>query len=72
MGVQIFVTTHNYVFLKELELAMTSKNDICFYSMYKIANDIHCHTAKKLDELEPNLIDETYNDLLDRQIVKDF
>ena len=35
MGVQIFIATHDYVILKELDLRMNSQDQIAFHSLYR-------------------------------------
>ena len=73
MGVQIFVATHNYVLLKEFDMASTPGSDLTFFSLYKNQeNIIECTTANSLDLLEPNAIDVAYESLLDREINKQF
>ena len=68
-GVQIFIATHDYVILKELDLLKEEKDDVVFHSMYRDeTNQITCHTTDKYLHIHPNAIMETFNSLYDREI----
>lgn len=69
MGVQIFISTHDYVLLKEFQLAITDQEDILYHVLYRNDNGEIAHAATKdLDELSPNAIDSTYSRILDDEI----
>ncbi len=71
MGVQIFLSTHDYILLKEFELATTDKDDILYHVLYhNEANQIAHNATNVITELEPNAIDDTYSRLLDAEIQK--
>ena len=73
MGVQVFVTTHNYFVQQEFQMAAayrnTNKNPLqyCFISLNKTENGIACETAKRLDALEHNAVMEEFDQLYDRE-----
>ena len=69
MGVQVFISTHDYVLLKEFQLASKTQDEVMYHSLYRNENgDIeHSHT-RNLDELSPNAIDSTYSRILDDEI----
>lgn len=73
MGVQIFIATHDYVLLKEFELAANNNNELLIHTLYR-DNDgiIRCSTTSDFEEVEPNAIDLAYQSLLDREINKAF
>ena len=73
MGVQIFIATHDYVLLKEFELAANNNSELLIHTLYR-DNDgiIRCSTTSDFDEVEPNAIDQAYQSLLDREINKAF
>ena len=51
LGVQIFISTHDYVLLKEFDLAVNSKDNIFYHSLYhnkELNNIIVCSTANRL------------------------
>ena len=69
-GVQIFLATHSYVILKELDLRATKQDTISFHSFHRGSNDgaIVCHTTPSYLEIHPNAIAEAFDDLYDREI----
>lgn len=69
MGVQIFVTTHDYVLLKEFQLAATGEDQVMYHVLYRNDDgDIEHSSTIDLDELSPNAIDSTYSRILDDEI----
>lgn len=71
MGVQVFVTTHDYVLLKEFQLATTGKDDVMYHVLFRDENGEISHSATdNLDNLSPNAIDNTYSRILDDEIQK--
>jgi ABC-type ATPase involved in cell division len=69
MGVQIFISTHDYVLLKEFQLASTKGDSVLYHVLYR--NDdgnIEHSSTNDLDELSPNAIDSTYSRILDDEI----
>lgn len=70
MGVQIFLATHDYVILKELDLRRSSEDKILFHSLY-MDNDtggIECHSTNEYVQIHPNAIAETFADLYNREV----
>lgn len=73
MGVQIFVATHDYVLMKEFELAANEESDILIHTLYHNAEgEISCATTDNFDEVSPSAIDRAFQRLLDREINKSF
>lgn len=71
MGVQIFISTHDYVLLKEFHLAATEQDNVLYHALYKDENgDIAHSSTYDLDDLAPNAIDNTFSRLLDDEIQK--
>lgn len=69
MGVQIFITTHDYVLLKEFQLAATEQDNVMYHVLYRDDNgDIAHSVSNDLDTLSPNAIDSTYSRILDDEI----
>lgn len=69
LGVQIFISTHDYVLLKEFQMAASPTNDILYHTLYRGEDgNIQHNSTKVFDELGHNAIDETYADILDREI----
>jgi len=72
MGVQVFIATHNYVLLKEFDLQMTRKDKVKFHSLFrdKETNEIQIAETDNYLNIIPNVIDETYANLIDREIAR--
>ncbi len=73
LGVQIFVSTHDYVLLKEFDLAVSSEDNILYHSLYrdKKSDEILHSKSSLFQDISPNVIDDTFGSLIDRQISKD-
>ena len=70
LGVQIFLATHDYVILKELDLQATEGDKVAFHSLYRSeeTGEIACHTTDKFLEIHPNAIMEAFDSVYDREI----
>ncbi|GIV90322.1 MAG: hypothetical protein KatS3mg055_2840 [Chloroflexus sp.] len=70
IGVQIFLATHDYVILKEIDLRMTKNDNILFHSLYRdeSTGEIMCHSVSDYLAIHPNVILETFTNLYDRTI----
>lgn len=73
MGVQVFVTTHDYFVQQSFNMAASypsanvDKLDIRFVSLYKEDGKIQCETAGDLDGLSRNAVMEEFDALYDRE-----
>ncbi len=69
-GVQIFLATHDYVILKELDLRQTNGDRVAFHSLHrsKETGEIACRTADAFLGIEPNAIADAFGDLYDREV----
>lgn len=68
-GVQIFLATHDYVILKELDLRRDKSDKILFHSLFHNDDgEISCHTVKDYLQIHPNAIAETFSSLYDREV----
>lgn len=68
-GVQVFLATHDYVILKELDLRKKRDDQIAFHSLYREdRGEIGCHTAANYLDIHPNAIAEAFADLYDREV----
>lgn len=69
MGVQLFISTHNYSLLKEFDLQRTAVDQILFHSLYRDdTGNIKANSFANYDALTPNAIDEAFAGLVDREI----
>jgi len=68
-GVQIFMATHDYVILKELELRRTANDKIVFHSLYRDDLDsVQCHQAQNYLDIHPNAIAQAFTSIYDREV----
>ena len=68
-GVQIFLATHDYVILKELDLRLQAGDQVAYHSLYRAEDEeIACRTVDHQLGIHPNAIMDTFTDLYDREI----
>ena len=69
-GVQIFLATHDYVILKELDLQMTDDDKVAFHSLFRDdeTNEIDCRTVGQMHHMHHNAILDTFDSLYDRDV----
>lgn len=68
-GVQIFISTHDYVILKELDLRKKKEDNIVFHSLYRNdKEEINIESTKDYLRINHNAILQTFSDLYDREI----
>lgn len=71
MGVQVFISTHDYILLKEFQLAATDNDNVLYHVLYRDENGEIAHSATDdADNLSPNDIDNTFARILDDEIQK--
>lgn len=72
MGVQIFLATHDYVFLKEFDLQADKDDKIIFHSLYRNpqTREIEISSTDQYLDISPNAIDDTFGRIVDREIEK--
>jgi AAA domain, putative AbiEii toxin, Type IV TA system len=69
LGVQVFLSTHNYVLLKEFDLRRKERDRIRFISLARDADG--SVSAKAYDDytaIDPNAVAKTFDSLYDREI----
>ena len=73
MGVQIFIATHDFIFLKWLSLKIDPKKDkISYFSLYKNDNGgIDFSQTSEYSKISPNAIDRGYERLADEEIFQE-
>lgn len=67
-GVQIFVTTHDYIFSKYFDVKRSKDDNINYYSLYKTEVGIEYECSERLDNLEKNQIRDTFIRLYEDEI----
>ena len=69
-GVQVFLATHDYGILKEIDLQIANGDAVAFHSLCRREKDgeIECHTSSDYLGIHPNVIEEAFTDIYDRVI----
>ena len=69
-GVQVFLATHDYVALRELDLRATAKDKVAFHSFYRPdeTGGVVCKTFGSYAEVFPNAIADTNTSIYDRSV----
>ena len=70
VGVQIFLATHDYVILKELDLQAKEGDKVAFHSLYRSeeTGEIACQTTGSYSAIHPNAIADTFSSIYDRHV----
>ena len=69
-GVQVFLATHSYVILKELDLQAKETDSICYFALQRNADGTTVNPTDDFNLLDPNPILEQYSSLYDRQLTR--
>lgn len=71
LGVQIFLTTHNYVLLKEFDLRRRREDILQFVSLYRDeTEEVQQEVAQSIAGLTENSILGTYDRIYDREVAR--
>ena len=72
MGVQIFIATHDYGILKELDLQRTTGDKLAYHSLYcePGGGGIACRKVRTHLDIHPNAIAEAFTGLYDREVTR--
>lgn len=69
LGVQVFLTTHNYVLLKEFDLRKKKDDQIRYLSLYRDElQDVVVSASDSYLNIDPNAIVATFSNLYDREL----
>ncbi|MFH2093463.1 MAG: AAA family ATPase [Pseudomonadota bacterium] len=70
LGVQILLSTHDYVILKEFDLQAVKDGNILFHGLYRTRDvgEIEILTTNDYLQLSWNAIDDTFGSIVDREI----
>jgi ABC-type ATPase involved in cell division len=69
-GVQIFLATHSYEILKELDLQATADDNVRYFALERTDDGTVVHATDDYAQLDPNLIAEQYDSIYDRELGK--
>ena len=64
-GVQIFLSTHNYILAKYFEVLKDKEDEVVFHSLYKSVDRVGYECGAAFDELKNNAIVKSFDKLLD-------
>jgi ABC-type ATPase involved in cell division len=68
-GVQVFIATHDYVILKELELRKKDTDMIVYHSLFHDDYGVvQCRQSSRYLDIDKNAISKTFSDLYDREV----
>lgn len=67
-GVQIFLATHDYCILKELDLQKKRTDKVAFHSLFRDNGNIAWRRTDSYLNIHPNAIAAVFDDLYDREI----
>ena len=70
VGVQVFLATHDYVILKELDLQAKEDDKVAIHSLHRSeeTGEIECQTVRHYSQIHPNVIADTFSSIYDREI----
>ncbi|WP_133510757.1 AAA family ATPase [Candidatus Thiosymbion oneisti] len=70
LGVQVFLATHDYAILKELDLRRQERDQILFHALHRDKNsgEIGCYSTSAFLDIHPNAILDAFADLYDREV----
>ncbi len=70
LGVQIFLSTHDYVILKEFDLQTQAQDHISYHALSRdsATQNISLSSTGNYLDISPNAIDETFSDLVNREV----
>lgn len=70
MGVQIFIATHDYVILKQLDLQATDRDEIRYHVLHRqeTSKELLCNAVGSYLEIDPNAIDDAFGEIYDLEI----
>jgi hypothetical protein len=73
-GVQMFLATHNYVLLKEIDLQREPIDSVVFHTLYRgdETGEVSCNSTSEFDAITPNPLVDTMLDLYERDVERDF
>ena len=69
-GVQIFIATHSYVILKEIDLQKLKSDSVCYFGFQKNDAGTTVKLTKDFPLLQPNSILDQYASLYDRELTR--
>lgn len=71
LGVQVVMSTHNYVLLKEFDLRKKPQDQVRYVSLYRNEQgSVSSHDSDNYRGIDPNAIADTFTDLYERDMLR--
>jgi len=68
-GIQVFLTSNDYVVLKEIDLQRGDKDQVLYHFLYKDEQgDVCCNTAQEYRDVDPNPVADAFASLYNREV----
>ena len=68
-GVQIFLATHDYLILKQLDLQTTDEDHVAYHALYRDeTGEVICKSTDSYLDIDPNAIADAFSDVYDLEI----
>ena len=68
-GVQVFIATHDYVLLKQLDLQRERGDRVQYHALHRdAAGRLACNSADAYLDIDPNAIDEAFGAIYDSEV----
>ena len=69
LGVQVFIATHDYVLLKQLDLQQANTDEIQYHALHRDRNGhLACNSTGAYLDIDPNAIDEAFGTIYDEEV----
>lgn len=71
LGVQVVMSTHNYVLLKEFDLRKKPQDKVRYVSLFRNEQgSVSSHDSDNYRSIDPNAIADTFTDLYERDMLR--
>ena len=69
LGVQVFIATHDYVLLKQLDLQRENQDEVQYHALHRDADGhLACNSTDAYLDIRPNAIDEAFEAIYDSEV----
>lgn len=68
LGVQVFIATHDYVLLKQLDLQQENTDKVEYHALHRDGDDVVCNSTDAYLDIDPNAIDEAFGKIYDAEV----
>ena len=68
-GVQIFIATHDYLILKQMDLQTTGEDRVAYHALYRDeTGELVCNSTESYLDINPNAIADAFADVYDLEV----